>query len=151
MTGDQRKAVTLVGAGLLLVSCAGKPMTPVPKFPPGNELRLESITPEEGAALGAGAVLHARLAYTIADFGPGTYRVITQFETFDPEVTAGDDTGACTLATPSGRCELRFPMDVVWSSRAIKRPFSVWFYLTRRTGTSSMVVARAGPVRFRAK
>ena len=152
-------AVTLVlGSGLLFGPYASAQVAArkeTPRLPaPGMKLRLESITPSDGALIGPYTVLRASLSYAIADFEPDTFRIITQFDTdtLEEGMTSGDHAGDCKLVKPSGRCEVRFPVLAVWNEPEISRPFKVWFYLTRRNERrTSTVVAFAGPVRYRAK
>ena len=147
----------VIGSGLLAEPCASAQVgKETPRLPaPGMKLRLESITPTDGALVGPFTVLRASLRYAVADFEPGAFRIITQLDTDTPEegATAGDhDADDCKLVKPSGRCEVRFPLIAVWNDPDFQRPFKVWFYLIKRNERRSWtVVASAGPARFRAK
>lgn len=98
------------------------------------------------------SVVIADLTYNIADFQKGEYFVLAQVETKETDrTTDGDfpDEDYPEIDRPAGQISFTFPMKYVWDHDEVKRPFTVWFYLNKRTGPkTSSIAASTTPVHY---
>jgi hypothetical protein len=114
-------------------------------------LELHDVAPQPGTELSEGSTVVAHLQYRIKGFTPGDFALIPQVETNEASTTSGgwkpsDDVA---LDAAQGQATVSFPIQRVWNDAMVKRPFRIWFYLTRRAGPDrSIVVGRAGPIEY---
>lgn len=137
---------------LTLASGSCRPVD-VSSLPPRDTLKIESISPMAGSEMDKNTVLTAELSYTVRDYEPDQYRLLTQFQTtIAGRSTDGNfpDTAIPQLCGPAGRIVIAFPLHHVWGPGVIAHPPKVAFLIVRRIESNRSVgVADTGFVGFR--
>jgi hypothetical protein len=142
-----KTGLLVVGWALLAQGCA--PKGPPAGPPKGPTLRLESLLPAAGTMVVPSTVLEAELSYTVPEAEFDRFRVMPVFETKNPRTTVNADNAGTFFSSAAGTCRVRVFLEAAWRAPQIKRPFKVWFHLTRSgDGSRSDVVASLGPFTF---
>ena len=100
--------------------------------PMRTALHLSSIMPAPGAPVNEKTLLLADLDYAVADFEPGHFKIMAQFETItDGMTTDGSFRDYPFPRSAAGKLHFCFPLSDVWNLPTIKRPLTVRFMLNR--------------------
>ena len=157
---NQRKVMDLartsraaLACALLCASILGCRSLPQQGETAAAKLTLVGVLPSPRTPITRDSIVVADLTYAAGDFVSGEYFILAQVETKDKDVTTDGDFPSNLypiLTAPSGQIHFSFPVKYVWDDSTIKHPLVVWFYLTKKIDpTSRLVVARAGPIRYR--
>ena len=145
-----------IGVGVLLVvamsvgvAACGGPVDTSSK----DRLTTVNLNPPEGSRLSEDSNIEADLAYSISDFEPEKYFVISQVKTIgdDGKTYDGDypDSLYPKLTQAEGTVHFSFPVRYVWKGASTQHPLVVWFHVVKSVGpTTSKVVAVAGPFHY---
>jgi hypothetical protein len=116
------------------------------------EMRIVQLKPAPGAGLSEASVIEGTLDYRLTNMATSaTYEVVPMFSdnrgagySFNDAETAE----RVTVTTPTGRVEIRYPLEREWNDPRLVRPVEIWFFLIERRKAHSRVVATVGPFRY---
>jgi hypothetical protein len=142
----QARSILVIGTALGFLAACAMPST----RDADATLRITSISPWPGTALGPDMIVSAELEYFVPQFAVGEYFVIGQAEMNDGSTSDGNfpDDLYPVLLEPEGRIHFHFPVYYVADQVNLKRPIVIWFYLNRGSLRQSAIIAKAGPITF---
>jgi len=110
-------------------------------------LKLTAVSPADNSFVSRDSTVVAEIEYSIANFEPGMYQVLAQFETTDSGVTSGGGVQEQPeVQFARGALRFCYPLRAIWSMPTIRFPLALKFNLTKRNEDGSTRVVAQSPV-----
>jgi hypothetical protein len=110
-------------------------------------IKLISVSPADSSYVSRDSTVVAELEYSIDRFEPGMYQLNSQFETTDPQMTAGGGLQELPeLQYAHGAIRFCYPLHGIWSQPQVRFPLAMKFYLTKRNEDGSTQVIAQSPI-----
>jgi hypothetical protein len=117
-----------------------------------NRITLLSLNQPPCATLPPGAVIRAKLVYTLAETEQSSegFAVSIKFQSTNPRMTFSDGRqGIVAITARQDTVTITYPITVIRRNNQLQRPLTCYFYLHRNTGPGrSVVLAKTAPLVF---